>query len=311
MCARRPDYKSIQVKLKQQDDAARALYDLGKDNDAAAREENARLAAQIEEFKAENARLLAELELLRAGKPNSRRWINTSAVEWALDQELPAGMKLVLVTFAAHCDEHGESWPSVKRIAKKSKMVRETVRDAITSLNAKKLLIDTGRRGGTTNQVKIYRCALERVAVTTPFIQDQSGGKGVAVTTPLKGESKGSQRAVKGAVKGAVVTTTNKEQWNNGTKKKEKGAGTVPSTGTGKGFVKELVLQASEAPSVFEGKHQQPDYVAGWDLDGKFLSQEEAERMGKANPKLLDEGRFRRARKGHDGKIVIISEPKR
>ena len=86
MCARRPDYKSIQVKLKQQDDAARALYDLGKDNDAAAREENARLAAQIEEFKAENARLLAELELLRAGKPNSRRWINTSAVEWALDR---------------------------------------------------------------------------------------------------------------------------------------------------------------------------------------------------------------------------------
>ena len=65
MCARRPDDSFIRT--------ARAfeINDLGKDNDAAAREENARLAAQIEELKAENARLLAEVESLRAAESKS------------------------------------------------------------------------------------------------------------------------------------------------------------------------------------------------------------------------------------------------
>ena len=111
--------RSIQIKLKQQDDAARALSDLTKD-------ENARLLAELEslraaeaELEAENARLLAELESVRNQKP--ARWVNTAAVEWALQQELPTAIKLVLVTFAACADEDRESWPAVKNIAKKSK----------------------------------------------------------------------------------------------------------------------------------------------------------------------------------------------
>jgi Helix-turn-helix domain len=123
------------------------------------------------EVEAENARKRAELESLLNQTQKPHQWVNTLAVEWALDQELPTGLKAVLVTFAAHSDEHGESWPSVKYIAEKWKMARETVRAAIGSLNSSKFLIDTGRRAGDTHQVKIHRLpaiAIEGVAVTTP-----------------------------------------------------------------------------------------------------------------------------------------------
>ena len=125
--------KSIQIKLKQQDDAARTLSDLARDN-----------------------------------KPE--RWTNTLALEWALDQELPTGTKAVLVTFAAHCNNSdGETWPSVKRIAEKWKMDRDTVRGAIRDLIDEKLLVDTEKRAGSTRQVKVYRL---------PAIAFESGGGG-------------------------------------------------------------------------------------------------------------------------------------
>ena len=139
--------------------------------------------AKSREMEVENTRLREELESVRNQKP--ARWINTAAVEWALDQELPTAIKLVLVTFAACADEHRESWPAVKNIAKKSKMAPETVRTAIGFLVASGLLIDTGKKGGETRQVTIYRLPGTDV-------------KGVAVTTPLKGAAKGHQRGRRG-----------------------------------------------------------------------------------------------------------------
>jgi Helix-turn-helix domain len=127
--------KSIQIKSKQQDDAARTLSDLTK----------------------------------REGVPKPERWTNTLALEWALDQELATGTKAVLVTFAAHCNAVGETWPSVKRIAEKWKMDRDTVRVAIRDLIDEKLLVDTGKRAGSTRQVKVYRL---------PAIAFESGGDG-------------------------------------------------------------------------------------------------------------------------------------
>jgi hypothetical protein len=194
--------------------------------DSAEQDELLRAAtAKSLELGAENARLLAELESVRNQKQQSRRWVNNLALEWALDQELPTGLKAVLVTFAAHSNEHGESWPSVKYIGEKWKMARETVRTLIRTLNADKLLIDTGRRAGDTHQVKIHRLpaiAIEGVAISNPL-------KGVAVTTPLKGAAKGRQSGSQGV----AVTTPNKEQGirNNSEKKAE--GNSVPSLSDG------------------------------------------------------------------------------
>ena len=57
-----------------------------------------------------------------------------------------------------------------------------------------------------------------------------------------------------------------------------------------KGFWKWLSGQKPE----WRNKQSQID---GFELDGKFLTPEEANRIAAENPRLLDEGRFRRARK--------------
>jgi hypothetical protein len=51
-----------------------------------------------------------------------------------------------------------------------------------------------------------------------------------------------------------------------------------------------------------------PDGELGWELNGKFYTQEQATQLGIQDPDL--QVKFRRARR-RDGKIVIISEPKR
>jgi hypothetical protein len=61
----------------------------------------------------------------------------------------------------------------------------------------------------------------------------------------------------------------------------------------------------------WRNKRKQPDYIDGYVLDGNFLTREDANRIAAENLTLLDEARFRPARKGHDGKIIIISEPER
>ena len=314
--------KSIQIKLKQQDDAANTLSDLAKDDHAALEEEN--------------ARLLAELESLRNHRQKSRRWVNTVALEWALDQELPPGIKVVLITFASHSDEHGESWPSLKGIAEKCKMARETVRAAIGFLVASKLLIDTGKRAGSTHQVKIYRLPaidVEEVAVTTPLKGAakgrQSGSQGVAVTTPNNDNEQeqhnhhGSDESItlgtslplvssnEGSTSDPASKSSNFVEghhhqshsarqhtkwpefvtWCASQKGKPAKDGRVhDGIPTEKGFWKWMSGQIRE----WRNKQSQID---GFELDGKFLTKEEANRIAADNARLLDEGRFRPARK--------------
>jgi hypothetical protein len=76
---------------------------------------------------------------------------------------------------------------------------------------------------------------------------------------------------------------------------------------TEKGFWKWMCGQKPQ----WRNKRKQPDYIDGYLLDGEFLTREDANRIAADNLRLLDEARFRPARKGHDGKIVIISEPER
>jgi DNA-binding MarR family transcriptional regulator len=61
--------RSVQIKLKQLDDAARMLSDVTKDDAATTEEEKARLLAELEAEKEKNARLGDELEALRRRRP--------------------------------------------------------------------------------------------------------------------------------------------------------------------------------------------------------------------------------------------------
>jgi len=128
-------------------------------------------------------------------------------------------MKAVLIMFAAASNEHQESWPSVKRIAKKWKMDPDTVRAAISYLIANKLLSDSGRTAGRNHQVKIYRLlAIEGGAHATPSIE---GG----------GDHEGAAKGGRRVEEGGAHATPNKEEGIRNKKNSEKKAegNSVPS----------------------------------------------------------------------------------
>src|SRR5882724_9265574 len=86
--------RSVQIKLKQLDDATRTLSDVTKDDAADAEEEKANLLAELQGLKAENGRLRAEIEAEQTGsaqapKDDAReprtagQSINIRAVQWA------------------------------------------------------------------------------------------------------------------------------------------------------------------------------------------------------------------------------------
>jgi hypothetical protein len=165
--------KSIQVKLKQQDDAARALSDLTKENVAALQAENARLRRKLEALTAAGG---SAAEGEGAGRQRSQS-INVLGLRWAYEQKgLNVTGRATLMSFAIHADEGGFTWPSVDRIASTWNMDRDTVRKQIGVLLGRRLLFQTDERRGFTGQVKVYRL---------PELICQSGGK-----SPLFGDSK-------------------------------------------------------------------------------------------------------------------------
>jgi hypothetical protein len=99
--------RSVQIKLKQLDDATRTLSDVTKDHAADTEEEKASLLAELQRLKAENGRLCAEIEAektsnAQAPKDGAReprtagQSINVRAVQWAYAQDLHSTAKTVL-----------------------------------------------------------------------------------------------------------------------------------------------------------------------------------------------------------------------
>lgn len=63
------------------------------------------------------------------------------AMTWAVEQELPALQKLVLLMLANYCNHHtGQCNPSYDRLASECGMSKTSVRDAIKALNEKGIL---------------------------------------------------------------------------------------------------------------------------------------------------------------------------
>jgi len=95
------------------------------------------------------------------------------ALYWASGQRPVRPLdKLVLIAFADHADKTtAECYPSVAALCEWTGCDRKTVMKATASLEAAKLLIDTGQRRGRTLQVKVYRLPVETVPEAAPLAE--------------------------------------------------------------------------------------------------------------------------------------------
>ena len=365
--------KSIQIKLKQQDDVASALSDLAKDDHVALEEENARPLAEVESLRAAEAKWLEmEAENTRLGDENARvreqlaaaqaqaassaagspqdpqprirnQSINYPALQWAVAQRsLSAPARHILLIFAIHADERGYTWPGVDRIAAISGQDPGTVRRRIEEILAKRRIFRTKKRSGTTGQVKVYRLpriTYERGGKSHPFQNDESAGKardkrGISLgnSAPNNGimnneqPSTSNQGAAKALGNSIPNTSGNAsdsvclEGYQNQNQpardhpkwpefarycRGQRDKRGNPGQPTEKGFRTWLNKQN---PKWRNTPAPNPDGELGWELNGKFYTQEQATQLGIQDPDL--QVKFRRTRR-RDGQIVIISEPKR
>lgn len=111
------------------------------------------------------------------------------ALSWAFKIEaMPSSKKFVLVALANFASETGMAYPSVETICRLTCQQDATVRRALDSLVDEKVITDTGKRVGRTQQVKVYR--LPEAACESPT---NSGG----LERPTKDPSKTPARPTK------------------------------------------------------------------------------------------------------------------
>lgn len=83
--------------------------------------------------------------------------MSLKAIVWAFDVHLPrASMKLTLVALADYANEQGICYPSIKTLSLKTSLDRKTVIRCLAQLEEDRLIRDTGKTCGSTNQVKVY-----------------------------------------------------------------------------------------------------------------------------------------------------------
>jgi len=258
-------------------------------------------------------------------------WINFRALQWAYDQGgLPVTAKAVLITLAIHANESGYTWPGVERIASAWDMDRETVRRQIEALLVRRKVYRTKQRRGATGQVKVYRL---------PKITYESGGK----CRPFGNHESGDKARDKRGIRGGKSTpnndndrTTNK--YHDGSKALGNSTSLAPANGSPKSVSSFFEGHQNQNQSVpnhvkwpefaawcrskrgtptesgfwkwlrgqkpqWRNKVQQNFDVEGYKLDGKFLTVDEANQMGRENPELLT--KFRKATKRGD-KIHVL-----
>lgn len=84
--------------------------------------------------------------------------MSTGAIIWAFAQKLERSTsKFVLLIMADTASHDGKSFPRVKTISEMTSLHEDTVRKAIEDLIENGYITDTGKRTGTTGQVKIYQ----------------------------------------------------------------------------------------------------------------------------------------------------------
>ena len=95
--------------------------------------------------------------------------MSIQALGWAFDQkEISSGKKFVLIALANYAGDTGLAYPSVHTICELTQQHDETVRKALADLVTEKVIKDTGKRVGATQQVKVYRLPEATWKMKTP-----------------------------------------------------------------------------------------------------------------------------------------------
>ena len=80
------------------------------------------------------------------------------AIDWVFRQDVkPASLKLALLALADNASDTGLAYPSTETIARKTSVSRRSVVEALDLLVSQGWIGDTGKRVGTTRQIKVYR----------------------------------------------------------------------------------------------------------------------------------------------------------
>jgi hypothetical protein len=122
--------------------------------------------------------------------------MSIQALGWAFDQkEISSGKKFVLIALANYAGDTGLAYPSVHTICELTQQHDETVRKALADLVTEKVIKDTGKRVGATQQVKVYRLPEATWKMKTPENRSLTEGDVKAPRKPRQRPGKDPEKA--------------------------------------------------------------------------------------------------------------------
>lgn len=110
------------------------------------------------------------------------------AMTWAIGLQLPTRDKFVLLMLANYAsNDDGECWPSLNRLCSDTSMTRNTVIDAIKTLEDAGALQVVRRTQSGVNLPNIYRLNLtwKGSAAIAPLVQELDGGSAAIAPEPI------------------------------------------------------------------------------------------------------------------------------
>lgn len=257
------------------------------------------------------------------------------ALQFALrcDKQESTTERVVLIEYANHADDRGYTWPSKRFIASVCRLHHATVARATDALIAKKLIFRTKKRRGNTRQVEVFRmpkCTYESGLQSDASKSTQSVGKashkrrisGLLYDTNLDTDnhesiSTDNALGVASTAGGQLNSELSKSlvekyqyqkqnqiardhvKWPEfaGWCRSKRDKRGLPGAPTEEGFWKWLCAQKPQWRNKVKERFEESGYV----LNGKWLTADEANHLGRENPQLLT--KFRAAVK-RNGKII-------
>lgn len=115
--------------------------------------------------------------------------MSRKATDWAWRFHAPSpSAKLVLLALADRADDASECYPSVERLEIDTGLNRKTIIKATRELELAGAVVDTGKRKGATQRVKVYQLATEIETVPkVESFQKRNSSKNGTLNSPKSG----------------------------------------------------------------------------------------------------------------------------